>query len=86
MSDGVEVNTLSSDPNDSDSNEDGVNDADEDSDGDGLTDGAEVNTHNTDPTNPDTDVSCFEHELATFSPLRVTSNSTCHLTSLRAMV
>jgi len=54
------------DPNDPDSDDDGLNDGDEvdihgtdptdaDSDSDGLPDGEEINTFNTFPTNPDTD-------------------------------
>jgi hypothetical protein len=56
----------STDPNNEDSDSDGLNDGDEvntygtepndpDTDGDGLTDGEEVNTYGTDPNNEDTD-------------------------------
>ncbi len=57
---------LGTDPNDPDTDADGVMDGSEifvfgidpldpDTDGDGLSDGDEVNTHGTDPLNPDTD-------------------------------
>jgi hypothetical protein len=63
LSDGREVNELSTEPNRSDSDNDGLNDSWEiqqdtdplskDSDSDGLNDGKEVNQYNTDPTGLD---------------------------------
>ena len=60
-----EVNTYVTDPNDADSDDDGLNDGDEvntyvtdpndDSDDDGLNDGDEVNTYVTDPNDADSD-------------------------------
>ena len=59
------MNTYHTDPNDPDSDDDGLNDwgevsvgtdpANPDTDGDSLSDGDEVNTYNTLPLNPDTD-------------------------------
>ena len=62
----LEIETLLTDPNNADSDNDGLMDGEEiniygtspdnaDSDSDGLSDGAEVNTHNTDPLNADSD-------------------------------
>ena len=66
LSDGLEVNTHSTDPLDADSDNDGLNDGDEinthnsnpnniDSDDDGINDGIEVNTYGTNPNNSDSD-------------------------------
>lgn len=61
-----EEGNFGTDPNDSDTDDDGVSDGDEinthgtdpldsDTDDDGLTDGEEINTHGTDPLDPDSD-------------------------------
>ena len=66
LSDGLEVNTHSTDPLDTDSDDDGLNDGDEvnthgtspsnsDSDSDSLSDYDEINTYSTNPNNADSD-------------------------------
>ena len=69
----AEVNVHGTDPHDSDSDNDGLEDGEEtvegtmplepDTDGDTLTDGAEVNTHGTNPLNTDTDGDNFDDNV-----------------------
>lgn len=55
LNDGLEVNKLGLDPTKSDTDGNGVPDANEDSDNDGLSNLEEVSTHQTDPSKSDTD-------------------------------
>ena len=74
LTDDLEINTYSTNPNNTDSDGDGLNDYDEvitygtnpnntDSDGDGLTDELEINTYSTNPNNTDSDGDGLTDEL-----------------------